>query len=160
METRNRKLKKGKRQNGGHERFPGGKHLRKCRKPLPLRRSAPFPGTEQAVPWRAPFGAPRSPSLTLGPVLSPMTPCAAMWSARSPAGHTKKTDVVLKIPNVRWATGKRLTNPLPKPSLITPPPLERRDIQVQIGCIYRLTCHQLAVPSYGGPGRVLNRFLA
>ena len=119
METRNRKLKKGKRQNGGHERFPGGKHLRKCRKPLPLRRSAPFPGTEQAVPWRAPFGAPHSPSLTLGPVLSPMTPCAAMWSARSPAGHTKKTDVVLKIPNVRWATGKRLTNPLPKPSPVS-----------------------------------------
>ena len=37
----------------------------------PLRRSR---GPEQAVPGMAPFDAPRSPSLALGPVLSPMTP--------------------------------------------------------------------------------------
>ena len=39
-------------------------------------------GTEQAVPRRAPFDAPRSPSLALVPVLSAITPCAAMWGGR------------------------------------------------------------------------------
>ena len=38
---------------------------------------------------------------------------------------------------VRWATGKKSTNRLPKLSLLTLPPLERRDIQVQPGCTGR-----------------------
>ena len=36
---------------------------------------------------------------------------------------------------VRWATGKKLTNRLPKLSLITPPPFEQRDSCSSYGAV-------------------------
>ena len=80
---------------GDKNKIPGGTGLRKCWKPLPPRGSASFPGTEQFVHRGAPFDAPRSPSLALGPVLSPMTPWAAVWGGRGvvarPRGVRRRT---------------------------------------------------------------------
>ena len=45
------------------------------------------------IPARAPFNAPRSPSLELGSVLSLLTPCAAMWGGRG---------AVMRPRGVRW----------------------------------------------------------
>ena len=67
----------------GHETKPEGKRLQKCQKPLSSRGD---PLLLQACPLgRAPFHAPRSPSLALAPGLSPVTPCAAVWGGRDAA---------------------------------------------------------------------------
>ena len=56
------------------------KKNRKLWKPLPSRGSPPFSGTEQAVPARAPFDTPRSPSSAAALLLSPVTPRAEGYS--------------------------------------------------------------------------------
>ena len=60
---------------------------------------------------------------------------------------------------VHWATGKMLTNRLPKLGLITlsPPGTAGYSGPDRI-YIYGSTCHQLAVPFSGDLGRVLFRF--
>ena len=57
------------------------KHGHKNMKLLPSRGFPPFPGTEQAVPARAPFHAPRSPSSPAAPLHSPVRPRAAPLGA-------------------------------------------------------------------------------
>ena len=70
------------------EKIPGGTRLRKWRNPCFSRgiRSVVRRGpSEPSAVERAPFDAPRSPSLALGGVFSPMTPCAAVWGGRGAA---------------------------------------------------------------------------
>ena len=58
----------------------------------------PKPGPIKPVPGRAPFDAPRSPSLALmGPVLSPMTPWACVarsWGRGGSGGAREQKEVV------------------------------------------------------------------
>ena len=56
-----------------------------------------FPRTEQAVPGRAPFNAPRSLSWTAVPVLSPRTSRAAVWGERGAVARPR---------GVRWRSGE------------------------------------------------------
>ena len=61
----------------------------------------PFPGIQEAVPRRAPFDAPRSPSSAAAPILSPVTPRAAVWGRRGAVARPREA---------RW----RLGEPVPR----------------------------------------------
>ena len=79
------------------KKFPGRKCLRKIWKPVSTRGSPPLPGTERAVPGRAPFHAPRLSSWTAAPLHSPGTPRVAVWGGR---------DVVARPRGIGWRPGE------------------------------------------------------
>ena len=78
------------------KKIPEGKCPRKVLKPLPSPGSLPFPGTEQAVPGRAPSHTPRSPSSMAAPFLSPGAP-RAVWGRRGAVARPR---------GVRWRLGE------------------------------------------------------
>ena len=64
--------------------------------PSPIRFFSRGPSKPSPGGSGTPFDAPRSPSLALGPVLSPITPCAAMWGGRG---------AVLRLRGIWWRSG-------------------------------------------------------
>ena len=75
-----------------------------------------------------------------------------MIRTRDQKAHVLSTTPLVKA-WVRWATGERLTNRLPKLSLTTLSPPGTAGYSGP-DRIYGSTCHQLAVPISGDPGRV------
>ena len=85
-------------QKRGREKVPGREmHPELILKKTPCRESPPFPGTEQAVHGRAPYFAPRSPSLVVTPIASPGAPRAAVRGGRG---------AVARPPGGRWRSGR------------------------------------------------------